>query len=281
MTKSTARLIVAAFALLPGICRADQAGEALLQRCVEAEGAAQTLDARFTHQFMENGVLRTQTGTLRLRKPNLAHIVVVSGKQESTGNVIIHSDGSRFVTYSSSDNDYATEPSDMAGGNVARNNILETAIFFNPDQLNRIRAAATGVRVHGAVTVGGVACRVLEFAGIPNVTLRLYIGPDSLLRGAYKIFKGDRDETHLTGLKRPVELTRAAFRWSPPHGAKSVQEVEASMAAQAGGQQAVSLLPAGRAAPEFTLASATGGSVSLPAALKGHKALILNFWSYF
>jgi outer membrane lipoprotein-sorting protein len=276
-------LLTGAVVGLAAPARADRAGDALLQKCVDAETKAQAIDANFTHQFKENGVLRTQTGTLRLKKPNLAHIVVVSAKKETTGNVIINSDGKNFTTYSQSDNDYSQEPSDMAGGNVGRNNIIETALFFNPDLLNRWRSLANGVKVVGAVSVGNTTCQVLRFDGIPDLTLKLYIGPDGLLRGANKVFKGDRDETHLVDVKATVKLTPAAFRWQPPHGAKTVQEVAASIAQQATAapERAVSLLPAGRKAPDFTLTQYNGGSMSLSSVIKSHKAVLLNFWSYF
>jgi outer membrane lipoprotein-sorting protein len=276
-------LVIGSMALFSLPALADRAGETLLQKCVDAETKARSLEGKFTHQFKENGNLRTQTGDLALHKPNMAHIVVVSAKKETTGNVIINSDGKNFVTYSQSDNDYSEEPTDMAGGNVGRNNILETAVFFNPDLLNRWRSLATGVKVAGAVSVGGINCQVLRFDGIQDLTLKLYIGPDGLIRGATKVFKGDKDETHLVNLKSNQTITPTAFRWQPPRGSKTVQEVAASMVAPAAGgaANAVSLLPAGRKAPDFTLKLANGGSLDLASVIRSHKAIVLNFWSYF
>ncbi len=264
--------------------RADKAGEALLQKCLDAETKAQSIDAKFTHQFKENGMVRIQSGTLQLKKPNLAHIVVVSAKKETAGNVIINSDGKNFVTYSQSDNDYAREAADMGGGNIARNNILETALFFNPDMLNRLRSLAIGVKVAGQVSVGNVLCQVLRFDGIPRVALKLDIGPDGLVRGTTKVFNGDNDETHLTDLKSNAALRQTAFRWQPPRGARTVQEVAASIAQQTTGSetaQAVSLLPVGRRAPSFSLEQYRGGNLTLASEIRAHRAIVLNFWSYF
>jgi len=276
-------LLIGCLTVTPMAARADKAGEALLLKCFDAETRARAIDAKFTHQFKDNGAVRTQTGTLRLKKPNFAHIVVVSAKKETTGSVIINSDGKDFVTYSRSDNDYAREAADMGGGNIARNNVLETAIFFNPDMLNRLRSLASGVKVAGQVSVGTTSCKVLRFDGIPNVALKLYIGPDGLVCGAFKVFNGDKDETHLIDQKSNASLPPTDFRWQPPRGAKTVQEVAASMAQQAGSapQEAVSLLPAGRKAPDFTLTQYNGGSLTLSSVIKSHKAVLLNFWSYF
>jgi peroxiredoxin/outer membrane lipoprotein-sorting protein len=280
MKTKTVMLLLSSLALAPVSACADKAGDALLQKCVDAETKAQAMNAHFTHQYKENGNLRTQTGTVQLKKPNMAHIVVVSAQKETTGNVIINSDGRNFVTYAQGANDYSREPADMGGGNIGRNNILETAIFFNPDLLNRWRSLATGIKVAGAVSVGSTNCQVLRFDGIPNLTLKVYIGPDGLIRGATKVFNGDKDETHLVNVKADGGLTPAAFRWQPPPGAKTVQEVAASMEAPATGN-AVSLLPAGRKAPDFTLKQVDGSSLNLASVIKSHKAVLLNFWSYF
>lgn len=262
-------------------CRADKFGEALLQECIAAEMRTQGIKAHFTHQFSQRGELRVQTGTLLLKKPNLAHILVVSDRQEKASRVVIHSDGRRFVTYSSADNVFSEESADPSGGNVARNNLFETYLFFDPDQLNRIRESFTGVRTAGRITVGGTNCRILQFQGNPDLTLKLYIGPEGLLRGAAKVYRGERDETHLTQLRQDAGLTQALLRWKPPQGAKTAEQVQASMAAQAQGQQAASLLPIGRKAPVFTLPTANGGRISLAQAVSNHRALLLNFWSYF
>ena len=141
----------------PALAHADKAGDALLQKCFEAETNATTLEADFTHQHKENGQTRVQTGMLQLKKPNLAHIVVNSSKGQGS-NVVINSDGQKFVTYTYADNAYATEIADIAGSNVARNNINETKIFFFPDYLNRLRFGAAGATDHGSGD--GRQCRV-------------------------------------------------------------------------------------------------------------------------
>ena len=269
--------------LFASLAHADKAGDALLQKCFEAETNATTLEANFTHQRKESGQTRVQTGTLQLKKPNLAHIVVNSSKGQGS-NIVINSDGRQFVTYTYADNAYATEIADMAGSNVARNNINETKIFFFPDYLNRLRFAASGTRITGVVTVGNVSCKALELTGLPQ-KVKLYIGSDGLLRGTLIEGNGVRDETHLTNMKAGKALIPTAFSWNPPHGAKTVQQVMASEAASeaaaAQGRQAVSLLAVGKPAPDFTLALAAGGSLTLSAELKKNKATLLNFWSYF
>ena len=157
LEKNYMKLFTVVFcAALPTMSHADKAGEALLQKCFDAETKATTLEASFTHQFKENGEMRTQTGTLQLKKPNLAHIVVNSSKGQGS-NIVLNSDGKSFVTYTYADNAYSTVVPDLTGSNVARNNINETKIFFFPDYLNRLRFASTGARIAGEVTVGNAA----------------------------------------------------------------------------------------------------------------------------
>jgi thiol-disulfide isomerase/thioredoxin len=276
-------ILLLAWSFIPAVSRADKAGDALLQKCFEAETNAATLEADFTHQRKENGQTRVQTGTLQLKKPNLAHIVVNSSKGQGS-NIVINSDGRQFVTYTYADNAYANEIADIAGSNVARNNINETKIFFFPDYLNRLRFAATGARITGAVTVGSVACKSLELTGLPQ-KVKLYVGSDGLLRGTLIEGSGLRDETHLTNVKAGKPLVQTAFHWNPPRGAKTVQQVVASEAASeaaaAQGKQAVSLLAVGKTVPDFTLPLATGGKVTLSTELKKNRVTLLNFWACF
>lgn len=280
-----------------GSARADRAGDQLLQKCFEAETKATTLEAHFTHQFQENGQPRTQSGTLQLKKPNMAHIVV-QGSKGAESDVIINSDGKSFLTYSLAEKVYSSEAPDMTGSNVARNNIIETKIFFFPDYLNRLRSAAKEVRIRGELTVGNVSCRILEFYGMRQ-RVRLYIGGDGILRGVavqgIEDKKEDkktggglgeiRNETHLTNVKVDASVTPTAFHWSPPKGARTVQQVQASEAASeaaaAQGRQAISLLPVGKTVPDFTLPLATGGKLTLSTEYRKNKVTLLNFWAAF
>lgn len=59
-----------------------------------------------------------------------------------------------------------------------------------------------------------------------------------------------------------------AFEFTPPPGAKESRGIDAD------------LIKAGTVAPAFATTSASGLPVSLESALKGHKALVLNFWFY-
>ena len=278
--------------------RADRAGDQLLQKCFVAESRATTLEANFSHQFVENGEARTQTGTIQLKKPNMAHIVVKGSKQ--TNDVVINSDGKKFLTFSLADKAYASEPADMTGSNVARNNITETKIFFFPDYLNRLRVAAKDVRIRGEVTIGDTPCRILEFYGMKQ-EIRLYIGSDGILRGIRVQGLLDKDkegggyanpgsqqirnENHLTNVRVDGAVQPAAFLWSPPKGARTVQEVRASEAANeaamAQGRQAISLIPVGKTVPDFTLPMANGGKVTLSTEYRKNKVTLLNFWAAF
>ena len=270
--------------LIPStVCYADKAGDTLLQKCFEATTKASTLQATFTHQRRENGQTQTQTGTLLLQKPNRAHIVVNSRKGQGS-NILINSDGRKFITYTYSENAYSEEPSDQTGGNVARNNINETKIFFYPDYLNRLRSMASGARISGAVSVGSATCKTLEMTGLPQ-KLKLYVGGDGIIRGMLVEGKDFRDETHLTEVKVGASLAQTAFNWQAPKGAKTVAQVAASEAAQeqaaAQGRQAISLLRVGKTAPDFTLPMATGGDLTLSQELKKNKVTLVNFWALF
>ena len=255
----------------------------LLQQCFEATTKASTLQAAFTHRHREDGQTQTQVGTLLLQKPNKAHIIVNSRKEQGR-DVVINSDGSKFVTYTYAKNAFAQEPSDASGGNVARNNINETKIFFFPDYLNRLRSLASGARITGGISVGNTTCKILTLAGLPQ-RLKLYVGGDGIIRGMLVEGAGFSDETHLKDVKVNAPSAQTAFNWKPPKSAKNVAQVAASEAAQeqaaALGMQAVSLLPVGSIAPDFTLPLATGGKVTLSQELSQNRVTLLSFWALF
>jgi outer membrane lipoprotein-sorting protein len=274
---------LAMLALIPAGARADAAGEALLQKCVGAEGRIQTLQADFVTTKKTNGQAETIRGTLKLKKPNLAQIVMNGTGGQN--NITTLSDGKTLVTYMRSDNEYLTEAADMSGGNIARGTILEAMVFFNADTLNQFRSTGTAVKIAGSQNVGDMACRVLQITGSQKgYSYRIFVGPDNLLRGTSTTMSAGGQsasfESRLTNVKTDAALPQTAFAWTPPKGAKPFQaEVKANPTA--GGDDADDLLAVGKAAPNFELPLYNGGKVNLASVYKANRATLLNFWSYF
>ena len=72
----------------------------------------------------------------------------------------------------------------------------------------------------------------------------------------------------LSALKLDPVLPASAFAFNPPPGATESKGMDAD------------LIRVGAAAPAFDVQTQSGARVSLASALKGHKALVLNFWFY-
>lgn len=264
---------------------ADRAGEALLQKCVAAEGHAKSLEANFTmvRKIGSGAQTSVLSGTLKLKRPNFAQLVMTGARGES--NVTILSDGKTLITYFRSDNEFLSEPADPYGGNVARISSVEAAAFFNPDVLNQYRAAGTGIKLAGTVSVGSAPCKVLQLVGGQNgLSVRFYVGPDGLLHGTRTVLsQGGQTlelETRLTNVHPNAAFARMAFAWNPPKGVKPYHETMATANVGSSATQS-SLLAVGRRAPDFQLPLVSGGTVSLLSAVKANKATLLNFWSYF
>lgn len=267
----------------PTLARADKAGDALLEKCVEAEGKLKTLQASFTLKQETGAQTRSLHGTMKLQKPNRA-LITLQGGQASDSRTLA-SDGRQFTTYYSADNEFLKEAADPSGGNIGRVASTEVTTFFNPDVMNQIRAQGNGIKIAGTLSIGGVTCKELRVTGgPPNSMYKLYIGPDLLLHGvnlAYDTAMGrSATESRLTDLKPNAAMPPATFAFALPKGAKPYQERVANTRPSSGTDTSDSgLLPTGGAAPDFQLPQADGARLTFSSVYKAHRATLLCFWN--
>jgi outer membrane lipoprotein-sorting protein len=267
-----------------GAARADKAGDALLDRCIQAETKTPVLQADYSSEIVRGRQTVTVKGHFVLKKPNVAHIVYTGtgGDKDET----VHSDGRKMLHYMESEKQYTRETPDLSGGNVVRMaSSLEAMVFFNPDLLNQFRGLGSGLKIVGTMTIGGVSCQALQATVRDGNIYKIYIGPDSLLHGITQIMgKGDTREvleSRLTGLRTDAGSAANALVWNPPAKAKLVEQI--TLQASSGGSGAspgAELLAIGSAAPAFDLATVTGEKMSLPALTKPNKVVLVNFWDY-
>jgi thiol-disulfide isomerase/thioredoxin len=261
---------------------ADAAGDAMLDKCIQAEIHTSTMQANFTLQGSD---ITPTHGELYLKKPNIAHIVV--SHSGSSGTIIAHSDGNTLMTYSTEDKQFSREPADTSGGNLTRDcEVLEAAAFFNPDLLDRMRFGHKAKLVATA-TLLGTPCRVVQVNGDGGSVWKVFIGPDNLLRGySQKVRQGDKwitRESRVTGLRSGAPIPSAMLAWNLPKGAQSVEEVAKSRNTPSSGtgSDEMGLLAVGKAAPGFSLPMMGGADVTLATAVKANRATLVNFWSSF
>ncbi len=270
--------------LAPGMARADKAGEALLDHCIQVEAKTQVMRADYSSEIVRGHQTVKVKGHLLLKKPNVVHIITSGSGGEK--DEILHSDGKRLLHYVESEKQYTREQPDPSGGNVVRMaSSLEAMVFFNPDMLNQFRGLGTGLKIVGKVTIGGVSCQALQATVRDGNIYKVYIGPDSLLHGITQIIgKGDSQqilESRLTGVKTDTLNLATALNWTPPTKAKLVEQI--TMKAESGGSgasPASELLAIGSLAPAFELPTVAGEKVSLASLTKPNKVVLVNFWDY-
>jgi outer membrane lipoprotein-sorting protein/peroxiredoxin len=283
--KSLMKSLLVAGCLLCGGAdvRADKAGDALLEKCVDAEAKLKSLQATFTLRQETGAQTRVQHGTIKLQKPNRA-LITLEGSQASDSRTLA-SDGRQFTIYYSADNEFQREAADPSGGNVGRIASTEVTVFFNADVMNQIRSQGTGIKIAGTLTIGGISCKELRVTGsAPNAVYKLYVGSDMLLHGvtlAYDTPMGrSATESRLTDVKTNPPLPPATFAFALPKGAKPYQEGVADTRPSSGTDpQDSGLLPIGTIAPDFQLPQPEGGKLTFSTVTKAHKATLLCFWN--
>jgi peroxiredoxin/outer membrane lipoprotein-sorting protein len=109
-----------------------------------------------------------------------------------------------------------------------------------------------------------------EIKGAQTVTFRTFIDPETYLPvGAEQDFMGNVDTTVYKNIKVNIGLKPADFDWTPPKGVVDVATKPKTPA---------KFLEIGQVAPNFNVTLADGRKVTLDEALKGKKALLVNFW---
>ena len=270
--------------IMPGAARADRAGEALLDRCIQAEAKAPQIQADYASEIVRGRQTVKVKGHFLLKKPNVAH-VVYSGSG-GLNDETVHSDGRKMLHYMASEKQYTRDAPDMSGGNVVRMvSSLEAMVFFNPDLLNQFRGLGSGLKIVGTVTIGKVVCQALQATVRDGNTYKVYIGPDNLLHGITQIMgKGDTRqvlESRLTGLQTGASAPPGTLTWTPPAKAKLVEQITYQASSGGSGMSPeAELLPVGSLAPAFELPTVTGQKTAFADLIKPTKIVLLNFWDY-
>lgn len=251
---------------------ADTKADAVLKELLATYKDAKTMTADVQYVLKQGEkILMKESGTLKAMKPNLL-LLQMGGKIGQT----IASDGSSMWIYMQQQNQYMKREADPQGKGIFPLPLVQ--VFFQPTAesltlMGEMKSVTT--RVLGNRTIDGKMYRVLELSGAGPGTLRYFIGPDNLIhRMTVTMTSGSNTtvtEFSLPNLKVGADLTASAFAFKPPEEAT---EFNPNASMEAG------LLPVGKEAPNFTLPTPTGGRVSLTEALKGKKALLINFWFY-
>lgn len=258
---------LAAFGVAPA--RADDKADALLKEVAAATQAAKTLTAELTLTQSAQGQNMKIAGKVKLKKPNLAHIQMGAPVSQT-----IASDGKTLWMLMTSANQYQKKAVDAKGSDIDALWAIPVTMFFDPNSLGFGKLSEARPQYVGEETVAGTAYRVVQVAGEKpfNYTMKLYVGPEKLVtRIALDIKQGDQTaklSAALANVKVGAPLTNASFAFKPPKTAKLYEEPDYN----------AKLVAVGTEAPKFSLPTPTGGHIALADALKGKKAVMVNFW---
>jgi len=104
-----------------------------------------------------------------------------------------------------------------------------------------------------------------------GVTQTLCFGPSGLLERLEIRMPKPRAQSvavTLRSLKLDAPMKAEQFAFNPPEGYQQAKGIDES------------LLAVGKEAPDFNLPLSAGGRIALSEALKGKKAVLVNFWFY-
>ncbi len=128
----------------------------------------------------------------------------------------------------------------------------------------------------GKRTVDGVEYDVVQLKGREpfDYVMSLYIAPSKLATRMETIFTQDDWKITLNAALKNVKVNAAL------PSAPILNALPTGAALDEPQNDNKKLLPVGSAAPRFALSAPTGGKIALEDALKGKKAVLVNFWFY-
>ena len=263
-------LIVCTLLVGPQSARADDQAEAFLKEVAAVSRATRTLAADLEVSWKTPGQsVRKSIGTLRLMKPNYARINLAGDYELDT----LASNGKTVFTLPDPTR-YTKAAADLQGKNIDSPWWALPLRHFFTQSVNPFGAepdATAKTRYVGEENVEGETFNVVEVTGekpMPYVA-KFYIGADKLIRHSVVTFgQGEGAASFwakLTSVRTNRPMSTASFKYALPATAKP-DDLSAK------------LLAAGQQAPQFTLPTPEGGTLTLDDVRKGKRATLVNFW---
>ena len=265
----------AAFGLAIAPAGADEKADVILARTRAAYKTANSLTTNLSVTTTQGAQKFTQTGSIQLRKPNLARMEMTAPQKMS-----LMSDGTS-VYILMPDNQYMKQPAQGGLSQAEMMGGFPISLFFGHDTFGfgKLSAADTTTKYAGKVTTAGVVYDVVTVTGKTPYVFKadLFIGPDGLVsRSTADVTVQGQKITQASewkGQKINAVPATASFAVVLPKGAKP-------FTAPAAQDYAAKLVAVGKPAPVFSVPTPTGGTVSLADSTADHKAVLVNFWFY-
>jgi outer membrane lipoprotein-sorting protein len=189
----------------------------LLATSMRLSGSVNSLRANIVGAFGEDSF----TGTVMLKRPNLARVAVVGEGGLGTFDVI--SDGKQLHRYFPAENKVVTSRPGLDGRNIRAYVADQVEMFFTAASMQR-KLEAGKLEYGGKLTEDGITYDVVNHADSePQATVtRYFIGEaDGLIHGVTHIEADGRSGSwaKLTNVQRDSGVDESMFQWSPPANA--------------------------------------------------------------
>jgi outer membrane lipoprotein-sorting protein len=261
-------LTMAGLSLMPLGVRADEKGDELLKASFSKLHSAKTFSAKVEQTVAGPNGERKSKGTILAMKPNFFRFEL-----EGKDAPVYVSDGKSYFVYQSGRPSFQKIPVEPEAKQMFGPWEGEVDAFFG--------GAAAGEKSESSITgeekVNGIDCRLLTVKmTMPDRTVTYAIGKDDMRihRSALVIPLPDggsiKQTNVLTDIKLDAPKKASDFAFKPPAGVKEMVRQD----------PAANLVAVGKKAPEFSLPTATGSTISLKEGLNRKKALLINFWFY-
>jgi outer membrane lipoprotein-sorting protein/peroxiredoxin len=245
--------------------------DAIMKEVAVATGTAKTLSAEITLTQSDGGPVTTASGTVKLKKPNLARIELGRPLLQT-----IASDGKSIWLVQIERMRYQKTDAKPDGNQVASHTMVPVGMFFDPEFCGFPGATIKSSRFAGQETVEGETYRVVELSGEQpyEFTLKCYAAPTGLVtRTTLRVKLGEKTITFgtvLSNVKIDEPLPDDSFAYAPPRIAvrHDLSDPDAK------------LVPVGEQAHHFSVPAPDGRRLTLDGLATGKKAVLVCFWFY-
>jgi len=243
---------------------ADPKGETILREAYRTLHAAKSFSATIT--ATRTGEDDAIAGSVSAMKPNFLRV-----EMKAPADTSFIADGKSYFIYAGRNKQYLKSP--LAAAPAEMQGMWEGEIdsFFGGEKC----FPKGEVTYAGSVKVGDVDCEGVKVAAPENGTIVYAVGKTDHLIHRTEIShsldsKALTQTNTLTNIQLKVPVKAADFAFNPPAGVRLFEPPNFEG----------KLIPVGQLAPRFLAPSPRGGDVSLSDALKGKKAVLVNFWFY-
>lgn len=269
-----------AIACIPQTVLADKQGDALLNKVKSAYKSLKSMSGTAKLTMASGGQKVPLDATMRLMKPNFMRLTM-----SAPFNQTVASDGKDLYTVMPGNQYMKAKATTSTLGNNMGGMIHPVTLFFGETGLFGGGAGVGKIQTKslGKKKIGNITYDTLKISvdGEFKAAMTLFVDSKGLVyKGETNIDAGGNKVTMGYVMQNPkynAAMDAKSFAYVLPKDAK---EFDPTAPGPDDNSFDKSLVAVGKDAPAFAMPTPDGGSISLADALKGKKAVLINFWFY-